>query len=98
MSFVTRQTENLRRLVEAGRLAATVPEELRTREQRQAVAVEGGTRCPRCGNLVFPLWPVPVLCEQCHSELLAHDQAEQPGCSWWGELLARVSGRRRKGK
>jgi hypothetical protein len=96
MSFVRRQTENLRRLVEAGRLAARVPEAARTRGQRQGIALEGGTRCPRWGTLVYPLFPVPVLCEECQSELLARDQAEQPGCSWWGDLLARVSRRSRR--
>jgi hypothetical protein len=68
----------------------------RTREQRQEIALEGGTRCPRCGNLVYPLWPVPILWEECQSELLARDKTEQPGCSWWVGVLARV--RRGRGR
>jgi hypothetical protein len=92
MSFIDRQTENLKRLAEASRTAARVPEPVRTREQRQALAVEGGTRCPRCGTLVYPLFPVPILCEECRAELLAGDRAARPGCAWWGELLARVRG------
>ena len=94
MSFIERQTENLKRLVEVSRTAARVPEHLRTREQQAAVAVEGGTRCTRCGSHVAPFFPVNVLCQECERELEARDQAEHPGCSWWFALVEKVRGRK----
>jgi hypothetical protein len=97
-SFISRQTENLRRLVEAGRLAARVPEGLRTREQKQAIALERNPcRCQRCGSPVYPLvaLPGPYLCETCRAELLAADQAGWPGCVWWAGLLERVKARKK---
>jgi hypothetical protein len=94
MTFVERQTENLRRLIEVSRTAARVPEHLRTREQRAAVAAEGGTRCTRCGAHVSPFFPVNVLCAECELELEARDQTDHPGCSWWFALVEKARGRK----
>jgi hypothetical protein len=97
MSFISRQTENLKRLVEVSQLAARVPQRLRTREQKQDIAIEGNPcRCVRCGSRVYPLvaMPAPYLCEICHTELRAADQAAHPGCMWWGELLSKVQARK----
>lgn len=91
-SFVGRQTHNLVRLVEASKFAARVPSEVQTLRQKQEIAVQvQANRCLRCGDETGAFFSQPSLCEKCFNELLARDQADRPGCVWWGELLPRAS-------
>jgi hypothetical protein len=92
MQFIERQTHNLKELVETARQAQATPDQLKTTHQKQhETVVLKAVRCPRCGSAVYPLFPVPVLCGECIQEFLARDQAEAPGCKWWGELVRQLN-------
>jgi ribosomal protein S27AE len=92
MTFIERQTSNLKELLDTAQAARATPDDIKTVHQRQQeTVVLKASRCPRCGNAVYPLFPVPVLCGDCHSELLARDQQEAPGCHWWAGLLNQVT-------
>jgi hypothetical protein len=90
--FVTRTLDSLEELLKL-REMLTFPDAILSEIQRQEKHVLQGTRCPRCGKLVYPFYPVAVFCDACKLEFRERDRAATDA-KWFAECLAS----RREGK
>ncbi len=89
------KVENTRKLVHNDGKPMASAALLPVHERQEAVTQAKTPRCPRCGVLVFGLFPVAFLCETCIAEFREWDLARCPeearaGFKWFSDLLGEV--------
>lgn len=83
--FVTRTLDAFEELLRLSEINS-VSDQVMLETERQEKYFLKGIRCPRCGSLVAPFYPVPVFCDDCKKEFREYDRAVTNG-RWFSECL-----------